>query len=882
MQKWPLVGRAEELDYIVEIIGDPARRGVFLAGAAGIGKTRLLSEVSAVLDSYHVERATATISARQLPFGALAHLMPERMVNDRADLLLLTGAALQQRAEGRPAVLVVDDAHLLDPMSAAFVHFVATSGLARILISVRSGEVAPDAITGLYRDEVLLRLELQPLARAEFDELIAAVLGGSIEPSSLERLWTAAAGNILFVRELLLDATEAGTLHQDGNLWHWTGRVGTAVRLREIVFSRIGQLSPSQRRLLDLLAIAEPFSATVAERLAPAASIVDAERRGLVTVETNGRRVEIRLGHPLFGEALHAALTTTERRAMHRALADALETTGSRRRDDVLRVCLWRMEAGDHVNGRLLAEAAQIANSRSDFELAERLAREATRDGDNFNASLELGRALCATGRHLEAEATLRPLASLLKLTDEKLALLADARVLAVGHGIGHIDEASEILIEAEERVVQPETRALLQTHRAALLAFAARFGEAAEVGEAALTGVHDDATRVRAISSVGSSLVMAGKIDRALELNDELLPIALGLQDRLPRAPGWVLTNRVTALVLSGRFDDAIELLDFFVASGPKLDTFSRALVGIYRGRIALGQGKPATARRLIADAVTGPGEARIGALAPWCRALQFEACALLGDFSEWAIVTSGTSDSQDSGHLAYDADRRRAQAWVSASAGQTTVAVAQLTEAADLARSRGQGIFELLALHDGLRLGEHESAPRAHELAATIDGPWAAAIRLHAAAVVKDDPTHFDIAASAFEAFGSHLVAAELLALASTKYNERGMRAKASAATRRGHALRETCEGARTPQLAWSVALVPLSRREREVAALAAQNRSNAEISSDLHISIRTVESHLYSAYAKLGVTQRSQLAPIFDVDCATEESGRTIDPS
>jgi predicted ATPase len=262
MQKWPLVGRAEELDYIVEIIGDPARRGVFLAGAAGIGKTRLLSEVSAVLDNYHVERATATISARQLPFGALAHLMPERMVNDRADLLLLTGAALQQRAEGRPAVLVVDDAHLLDPMSAAFVHFVATSGLARILISVRSGEVAPDAITGLYRDEVLLRLELQPLARAEFDELIAAVLGGSIEPSSLERLWTAAAGNILFVRELLLDATEAGTLHQDGNLWHWTGRVGTAVRLREIVFSRIGQLSPSQRRLLDLLAIAEPFSGT--------------------------------------------------------------------------------------------------------------------------------------------------------------------------------------------------------------------------------------------------------------------------------------------------------------------------------------------------------------------------------------------------------------------------------------------------------------------------------------------------------------------------------------------------------------------------------------------------------------------------------------------
>ena len=53
---------------------------------------------------------------------------------------------------------------------------------------------------------------------------------------------------------------------------------------------------------------------------------------------------------------------------------------------------------------------------------------------------------------------------------------------------------------------------------------------------------------RLRALTSIGVSLVMAGRIDEALALNDRELPVALELRDRLPRAPGWVLANRVTA----------------------------------------------------------------------------------------------------------------------------------------------------------------------------------------------------------------------------------------------------------------------------------------------------------------------------------------------
>jgi len=52
-------------------------------------------------------------------------------------------------------------------------------------------------------------------------------------------------------------------------------------------------------------------------------------------------------------------------------------------------------------------------------------------------------------------------------------------------------------------------------------------------------------------------------------------------------------------------------------------------------------------------------------------------------------------------------------------------------------------------------------------------------------------------------------------------------------------------------------------LSPREMEIARLVAQGKRNSEIARDLHISIRTVETHLYNIYAKLEVRSRVELA-------------------
>jgi type II secretory pathway predicted ATPase ExeA len=119
---WPLTGRTEELSVISRLIH---RRdgpvGVVLAGAAGVGKTRLAREALAVAKQRGAltRWAVATASARALPLGAFAATLgvlgpdPARLVRQASDALL-AGA-------GKAGVVIgVDDAHLLDEQSTSW------------------------------------------------------------------------------------------------------------------------------------------------------------------------------------------------------------------------------------------------------------------------------------------------------------------------------------------------------------------------------------------------------------------------------------------------------------------------------------------------------------------------------------------------------------------------------------------------------------------------------------------------------------------------------------------------------------------------------------------------------------------------------------------
>jgi DNA-binding CsgD family transcriptional regulator len=126
------------------------------------------------------------------------------------------------------------------------------------------------------------------------------------------------------------------------------------------------------------------------------------------------------------------------------------------------------------------------------------------------------------------------------------------------------------------------------------------------------------------------------------------------------------------------------------------------------------------------------------------------------------------------------------------------------------------------------------------------------------HADALARGDGPALDRAAVELEERGFLLFAAEAHAQAARAH--RDPRAARTSRTR-AVALARRCQGARTPALSGPV-LGELTARQRQIVTLAAAGLSNRQIAEKLTLSIRTVGNHLYSAYARLGASDRGAL--------------------
>src|SRR6185437_2447689 len=335
---WPLTGRAEELRRVSELTrrrDGPA--GVVVAGAAGVGKTRLAREVLAVAEQRGAltRWAVATASARTLPLGAFAATLGV-VGPDPAQLLRQASEALLDGA-GRPGVIVgVDDAHLLDELSAVLVHQLVLRRVASVVLTLRTGETAPDAVTALWKDGHMPRLELQQLTQDETGTLVEARLGGPVDSAAARRLWSITRGNALYLRQLVDGELESSRFHQVAGVWRWSGELALSPGLVELVSARIGQLPEAQRDVLEVLAFGEPLGISLLAELTDAVAVEQVEARGLAEVYPDGRRLQARLAHPLFGEVQRAQIGTLHARRLRGRIAQALADTGGRRADDTL------------------------------------------------------------------------------------------------------------------------------------------------------------------------------------------------------------------------------------------------------------------------------------------------------------------------------------------------------------------------------------------------------------------------------------------------------------------------------------------------------------------------------------------------------------------
>ncbi|HET9517888.1 MAG TPA: AAA family ATPase, partial [Actinoplanes sp.] len=337
MARWTFVGRTDEMNRLVAAATGRTGRGLIFSGSAGIGKSRLLRESLAGIPAtdHLVHAASANIASSGLPFGGLAQVLPADPPAGLSPAGLLRWAAdhLHGPDRERPVVLAVDDAHLLDPPSAALVYLMVREG-ATLIGTLRSTEAVPAPIRALWTEDLVEHAELAPLSLTDSGTLLAEMLDGPVEAGSAHRLANLAAGNALLLRELVLAASGGGEITRTYGLWRWTGRLTLAPSLADLVDLRIGRLTPGVRDVVELVALGEPIGLDLVVRASAALDVEAAEERGLILVSTDRHRREVRLAHPLYGEVVRRRCPVTRSHRLLATLAELVEQTGTRRRDD--------------------------------------------------------------------------------------------------------------------------------------------------------------------------------------------------------------------------------------------------------------------------------------------------------------------------------------------------------------------------------------------------------------------------------------------------------------------------------------------------------------------------------------------------------------------
>jgi DNA-binding CsgD family transcriptional regulator len=864
----PLVGRLGVLDRMVTRLEAADRAAFVLAGSPGVGKTRLASEVAraAAGMGHATARVVATSAAASIPFGAFAPLMPETTGQQAGLLNLLqkAGAAIVERTAGeRPLLLIVDDAHLLDDGSAALVHQLVHDSSCSVVASVCTPGPAPDPITTLWKDGLADRLDLPPLSEPEVGELVTTALGAPLTGAGVRWLWEASAGNPLYVRELLVGAADAGALHDHGGMWVLRLPLAAPTRLADLVASRLAGLPAATADVVDLLAVGEPMELSILEGIADPSAVEDAERRALVAVRDQGGRSEIALTHRLYGEVRRQQMPRVQLRRSSAALAEALQATGARRRLDEMRIARWQVDAGLRGDALLLERAAKTARQMFDLGLAARLARAAVNAGGGVEAGVALAEAEFFSGRHAEAEVVLAGLVPQCH-TDEELSRVAYARSYNLGTLIGDPAAANDVLDDALARIVEPGPRLPLVYRRATDRVYSGEI-KLALADATELLDSTDDTMVHRGAQVASVALAFLGRHDESVAMANRGLAAHRRSGDPTRLQEGQ-LVGAVLAHAGAGRLDqaeaDAMTGYQAALAAGYEdaIATFC-----LLRGLVLLERGLLSDASRMFREVTTINRELRDLAPQRWGLGGTALAEGMAGHIEPAESAVAELEELPTHWWTAFEIDLvERGRAWAQASAGEMSSARVALGVAAARAMERDQPVTEARLRHDLARLGDPASvAGRLAELARMVDGKLVAAFADHAAALLRSTGSALEAAGRQFEELGALAVAAEAAWQAAAAYRTEGLARAAAASARQADELAARCGGVDGPAVARSEEPVRLTRRELEVARLAASGVSSRDIAARLYLSVRTVDNHLQRAYSKLGVSSREALA-------------------
>ena len=283
-------------------------------------------------------------------------------------------------------------------------HQIALDRAGRILATIRSGEPVPDAVTAMWKDGHLLRVELQPFTKAQSIALVESVMGGTLEGLSADVMWASSGGNPLFLRHLVEGAVDAGTLTKVHDVWQLRGATVVPSGLAELLENRLDQAGTEVVDVLKLLALCEPLDIDALCELAGEDAVDAAEVRGLIRIAHDGPQLNARFSHPLFGDVVRRRVGTATARKLRGRIVKALRDRELDTAAGRIRLAQLYVDSDQAVDTDLLIAAAKDALFLNDLPLGERLARAAFERGGALRAAVPLSGALMWQGHPAQAE----------------------------------------------------------------------------------------------------------------------------------------------------------------------------------------------------------------------------------------------------------------------------------------------------------------------------------------------------------------------------------------------------------------------------------------------------------------------------------------------
>jgi DNA-binding CsgD family transcriptional regulator len=965
-----LVGRIEEIGTLERVLGELGRRepaAVVLVGEPGIGKTRLLRELAtrAELQGHLVLLGSASELERDLPFSVLVHALdeyvesldPKRFATLGDDvqaelahvLPSLTGLAagrrvalqqeryrshravralLEQLAETKPLVLVLDDLHWADSASVELLGTLLRrppAAAVLIALALRPHQMPSRlaaALEGAHRAGALSRLELSALSREE----ARALLGETVDAAEASALYEESGGNPFYLEQLArwLDRGARAVAASESLLSDFGVPAAVAAALSE----ELSLLSGGARLVLDGAAVAgDPFepelAAAAAETLEAAATEAIDELLRLDLVRSTEVPRRFRFRHPLVRRAVYETTAAGWRLGAHERCAAALGARGagaatrayhverSAREGDVGAVAVLR-EAGEATVRLAPSSAARW------FGAALRLLPETAPSEERVALLLARAGSLAATGRFAESHADLldcieiAPQDARVRVTtacagvERLLGLQTDAHrhlaaALAELRG-AESAEAVELMIELTVDGFHAGDLDAMRNCAGRAVAAATALGDRSLLAAAL-------AVRAWSGAFAGDGERAQAHCDQATELVDELADedLARRLDALAHLASADLYLDRFPATTRHAR-----RALEIGRTTGQG-ELFP--LVVVMLGGSLWVQGRPSEAGELFDGAVEAARLAGNLQSLAWNLFNRSFAALAAGDL-DVALATAEESfeleEGMEPGPLSAIAAAVLASALFETGQAERSVDLLLtraggeelqligggwrarflelLTRAllatgrraqAERASTAAQACADAVALPSAAAMASLAAAAlalEAGEPAAAAERALAAAAALEAVTALFDAARARELAGRALALAGDRDRAALELELAAAAFESFGSLRYRNQAERELRKLGRHIHRRTRPGTPDARGLPALTARELEIARLVVDRKTNPEIAAELFLSKKTVETHLGHIFRKMDVSSRVELARAVE---RADESARAAAP-